>query len=145
MLNRTLETYLRCFCSEQPKVWAEFIPWAGYWYNTSFQSAAHCTPFEVVYGRAPPSLARFIPSETLVEAVTQDLMNRDDALEQLKFHLSRAQEQMTKYANNHRKPSSIKPGDWVYLKIRLHRQVSMAIKLHPELAARYYGPYLVLK
>lgn len=80
VLNRTLETYLWCFCSEQPKSWTGFIPWAEYWYNTSFQGAACCTPFEVVYGRPPPSLARFVPGETLVEAVAQDLMDRDETL-----------------------------------------------------------------
>ena len=65
-------------------------------------------------------MARFIPGEVLVEAVAQDLMERDEALNQLKFHLNRAQNHMTKYANNHRLPSKIKEGDWVYLKIRLH-------------------------
>jgi len=34
----------------------------------------------VVYGRAPPSLARIIPGEVLVEAVAQDLVERGDAL-----------------------------------------------------------------
>lgn len=145
VLNRTLETYLHCFCLEQPKTWADFIPWAKYWYNTSFQSAAQCTPFEVVYGRAPPSLARFIPGEILVEAVAQDLMDRDGALKQSKHHLERDQAQMVHYTNAHRRLSKIKPGDWVYLKIRPHRQSSMPIKLHPKLSARYYGPYLVLK
>ena len=87
VLNRTLETYLWCFCSEQPKSWAGFIPWAEYWYNTSFQGAARCTPFEVVYGRPPPSLARFVPGEMLVEVVSLDLMDRDEALKQLKSHL----------------------------------------------------------
>lgn len=90
VLNRTLETYLRCFATEQPKVWAEFIPWAEYWYNTIFQASAQYTPFEVVYGRPPPSLACFIPGEMLVQAVAQDLMDRDEALTQLKFHLKRA-------------------------------------------------------
>ncbi|WVZ14135.1 hypothetical protein V8G54_011701 [Vigna mungo] len=40
--------YLRCFCSEQPKGWSVILPWAEYWYNTSYQGAAKCTPFETV-------------------------------------------------------------------------------------------------
>jgi len=145
VLNRTLETYLRCFSSEQPKSWSHFLSWAEYWYNTSFHGAAQKSPFEIVYGRPPPSISRFIPGETIVEAVAQDLMTRDEALSQLKFHLARAQEHMTKYANKHRKQSSIQVGDWVFLKIRPHRQVSMPTRLHPKLSARYYGPFLVLK
>ena len=100
VLNITVETYLRCFCAEQPKSWPEFIPWAEYQYNTCYQGAAKCTLFEIVYGRAPSSLARFIPGEVLVEAVAQELMERDEALNQLKFHLNRVQNHMTKYANN---------------------------------------------
>ena len=55
-----------------------FIPWAKYWYNTSFQGAARITPFEVVYCRPSPSLSRFILGETAVEAMAQDLMTRDE-------------------------------------------------------------------
>ncbi|XP_073223389.1 uncharacterized protein [Cicer arietinum] len=72
-------------------------------------------------------------------------MTRDEALRQLKYHLGRAQQQMIKFANCHRKPTKIKEGDWAYLKIRPHRQVTMPTRLHPKLAAKYYGPYLVLK
>lgn len=28
-LNKCVETYLRCFCSEQPKNWAHWLHWAG--------------------------------------------------------------------------------------------------------------------
>ena len=48
VLNRILETYLCCFCSEQPKGWIIVIG-VEYWYNTTYQGAANCTPFEVVY------------------------------------------------------------------------------------------------
>jgi len=36
-------------------------------------------------------------------------------------------------------------GDWVYLKIRPHKQVSLPARLNPKLFAKYYDPYLVLK
>jgi len=48
------------------------------------------TPFEIVYGRAPPSLARFIAGKMVVEAVAQDLLTGDEAFSQLKFHFNRA-------------------------------------------------------
>jgi len=99
--------YLRCFCLEQPKSWAEFIPLAQYWYNTRFQRAAHCTPFEKT---STFSLAKFAPEETLVEVVAQDFMDHGETLKQLKFHLERAQNQMTRYvyANMHGKIALIK-------------------------------------
>jgi len=122
----------------------QFISWAEYWYNTNYQRAAKCTPFEVVYGKPPPSIARYIPGETKLEAVAQDLMNRDEALKQLKFHLQRAQDPMSKFANKHKKSSIIKVRDEVYLKVRLHKQQSMSTTLHPKLSAHYYGPFVVI-
>lgn len=67
VLNRCVETYLRCFCAEQPHTWAKWISWTEYSYNTSFQTASGTTPFRVVYGRNPPSLLQFMPGECRVQ------------------------------------------------------------------------------
>ncbi|BAT84457.1 hypothetical protein VIGAN_04184000 [Vigna angularis var. angularis] len=52
---------------------------------------------------------------------------------------------MVKQANRKRRPVTIKVDDWVYLKIRPHRQSSMLVRLHPKLSARYYGPFRVIQ
>ena len=87
MVNRCLGTYLRCFVLEQPKHWVDWIPWAELWYNTTFHVTTRKTPFEVVYGRAPPPLVCFTKGETNAEAMAAKLVDRDEALRQLKYHL----------------------------------------------------------
>ncbi|KOM41163.1 hypothetical protein LR48_Vigan04g136100 [Vigna angularis] len=88
---------------------------------------------------------RFVPGKTLVEAVSHELQTRDEALNQLKFHLTRAQELMVRRADKARRPSNVEVGDWVYLKIRPHRQTSMSSTLHSKLAAQYFGPFPIIQ
>ncbi|KAL4017961.1 hypothetical protein IC575_021543 [Cucumis melo] len=35
VVNKGLETYLRCFCGERPKEWVSWLLWVEYWYNTT--------------------------------------------------------------------------------------------------------------
>jgi len=112
--NRTLETYLRCFMCDQLRQWLFWLPWAEYWYNTSHHTAAHTTPFEVVYGRKPPSLIKGIPGEVRVAAVQRELMERDEALKQLKEHLQRAQGRMKALADLKRQEKHFEVGEWVF-------------------------------
>jgi len=57
-----------------------------------FHGSIGKTPFEVVYGRTPPLLVHFTQGETRVEIVAADLVDRDEAIRQLKYQLLRAQQ-----------------------------------------------------
>jgi hypothetical protein len=59
VVNRVLGMYLRCLATDRHRQWLKWLPWAEYCYNTSFQSALRATPFEVVYGRPPPTLLTY--------------------------------------------------------------------------------------
>ncbi|TYK22764.1 peroxidase 64 [Cucumis melo var. makuwa] len=48
VLNLGVEAYLRCFCGERPKEWIEWLHWAEYWYNTTYQSSIGISPFQAL-------------------------------------------------------------------------------------------------
>ncbi|GAU22407.1 hypothetical protein TSUD_122930 [Trifolium subterraneum] len=145
VVNRCLETYLRCFISDQPRTWVYWVHWAEYWFNTTFHASTEKTPYEIVYGRPPPSLYRWVQGETRVEAVQRDLLDRDEALRQLKAQLLRAQEKMKFQADKKRIDRSFICGEWVFVKLRAHRQHSVVTRINAKLAARYYGPYPIIE
>ncbi|KAL5751080.1 hypothetical protein ACOSP7_025683 [Xanthoceras sorbifolium] len=69
VVNRTLEIYLRCFTSSQPKDWMKWLTWAEYCYNTSWHTTIKMSPFEVVYGCPPPTLLSYVPGTAKVVAI----------------------------------------------------------------------------
>lgn len=51
VINRTLETYLRCFLGGHPKSWIEWLSWAEFWFNSSHNVYIGMSPFRAMYGR----------------------------------------------------------------------------------------------
>jgi hypothetical protein len=49
VVNKCLETYLSCFASERKNQWAQWLPLSKWWYNTSYHTTTHMTPFEGGY------------------------------------------------------------------------------------------------
>ncbi|KAG6385383.1 hypothetical protein SASPL_154218 [Salvia splendens] len=102
------------------------------------------TPFEVVYGRPPPTIRGFLPGQVRAQAVAEELQARDDVLAHLKHHLGRAQQKMTRAANQHRREVEFKEGDFVYLKFRPYRQSTLFQMQNRKLALRYFGPFRII-
>ncbi|KAF3666495.1 hypothetical protein FXO38_09047 [Capsicum annuum] len=118
------------------------------WLNsgiTRFHSAIQTTPYEVLYGRPPPRHLPYLPGESASAEVDITLINRELKLQLLKHHFLRAQHRMKQQADVHRSDRSFNVGDWVYFKVQPYRQTTISHYPSHKLAAKYYGPFQIIK
>lgn len=144
-LNKCWEMYLRCFAADTPSRWFHLLLWAEFWYNNSYQHSSKLTPFEVVYARPPPRIARYIMDGNTPQAVADSLGQRDDTLALLKSNLQFAQARMKRYVDKGRKDVAFQVGDWVFVCLRPCRQLSLRLQRHTKLSRRFFGPFQVLQ
>nr|GFA70205.1 reverse transcriptase [Tanacetum cinerariifolium] len=90
VVNRCLETYVRCMIGDQPKEWSKWLPLDELWYNSNYHSAINTTPFEALYGQPPSVHVPYMRGVSRVDTVDRSLEAREKALQLLKFHLERA-------------------------------------------------------
>jgi len=141
VVNRCIETYLRCMCSDDPKQWSKWLPLAEWWYNTTYHSTIKASPYEIVYGQLPPAYLPYLPGESTIELVDRSLQKREEQLKLVQFHMKRAQDRMKQLADRHRSERSFDIGDLVFVKLHPYRQVSLAFRNNAKIASKYYGPY----
>ncbi|XP_058734067.1 uncharacterized protein LOC131605768 [Vicia villosa] len=145
VVNRSLETYLRCFAGDHPKTWHKFLHLAEYWYNTSFHSAIQMTPFKALYGRDPPNLMDYVQHSSSEVDLESALQQQQEVLAKLKQHLRKSRITMEKQANVKRKHVTFREGDWVLLKLQPYRQTTVHRRVSQKLAQRYFGPFRIIK
>ncbi|KDP40452.1 hypothetical protein JCGZ_03952 [Jatropha curcas] len=145
VVNRTLEMYLKCFTSSNPRLWTKWLSWAEYCYNTSIHSTTGKTPFEVVYGRSLPTLLSYVLGTAKVATVEQELVDRDSMIKELKGKLQQARNRMKQVYDLKHQERKFEVGDWVFLKLHPDKQKSLALRKSFKLAAKYYGPFKVLQ
>jgi hypothetical protein len=85
VVNKCLETYLRCFSSQNQNQWAQWLPLVEWWYNNSYHTVTRMTPFEALYGQNPPSVQSYLPGVSKVKVVDQTLIAREAILCTLKI------------------------------------------------------------
>ncbi|GKA78748.1 retrotransposable element Tf2 [Tanacetum coccineum] len=74
----------------------------------------------------------------------RSLQAREAAIEMIKFHITRAQDRMKKYADLKRSEREFDVGMWVYLKLQPYRQLTIRKSVQNKLSAKYYGPFLIV-
>nr|GEY92889.1 retrotransposable element Tf2 [Tanacetum cinerariifolium] len=83
--------------------------------------------------------------DSLVESVDRSLQEREQTIQQIKFHLQRSQDRMRNLSNKHRTNRQFKVGMWVYVKLQPHRHVTLRKGAYIKLSSKYYGPFQVVK
>ena len=114
VVNRTLEMYLRCFTSSEPKQWNQWLTWAEFCYNTSVHSSTGKTPFEVVYGRPPLVLLNYVPGPARVVAVEEQLIERDDVIREVREKIVVAQNRMKRIYDGKHKERDLLLETWFF-------------------------------
>lgn len=80
VVNRCLETYLRCMTHGHPKKWEAWLSLVEWWYNTNYHSSLQSTPFGALYGIPPPIHIPYILRDSSVSSLEQLLLDREEAL-----------------------------------------------------------------
>lgn len=117
--NRTVKAYLRCFVNGHPKRWCNWLAWAEFCFNSSYNVSIGMSPCEAVYGREAPTIIKYSKEGTVVQEVDQLLIERDTIIEELKAHLCKAQNNMKLQADKKRRGVENEVGKKVYLKAHI--------------------------
>lgn len=95
-------------------------------------------------GQAPSLQLPYLPHKLAMESIDRSFNTQEALLAQLKQHLSNAVNRMKQFANQHRSVRCFKEGDYVFLKLHPHRQVSVAQHASKKLSPRYFGPFQII-
>jgi len=90
-------------------------------------------------------LTRYTPSSVEPIELQQQLLDRDQILQQLKRNLQRAQQTMKVQADKRRTDISFEVGDQVLVKLQPYRQNSTALRNNHKLGMRYFGPFSIIE
>nr|XP_016510345.1 PREDICTED: uncharacterized protein LOC107827676 [Nicotiana tabacum] len=100
---------------------------------------------EVVYGRPLPIVSRYIRDSSTNPVVVASLRQRDEVLAILKANLLHARDCMKSNADKGRREVQFNVGDWMYVRLRPYRQLSVCLQCHTKLSRCFFGPFQIVQ
>jgi hypothetical protein len=123
--------------------WLSMVEW---WYNTNYHSSLKVTPFEALYGYAPPQIGLGSAPRSMNQSINELFEERQNIARLLKEQLVRAQNHMKRFADKRRTERASHTSHWVYLRLQPYRQVTVqGYSNSHKLKSKYYGLFEILK
>ncbi|GBG74501.1 hypothetical protein CBR_g18911 [Chara braunii] len=143
VMNQILFQLLRPVISPDHQDWDLHLSRAQLVYNTSVHSSTGFTPYRLHWGREPRQPVDDIidkATPTLTPGTAEFTRRYRVDIERARANLLKAQKAMIQQANKHRRPSTIRTSDWVWV---LSSELSREEDISPKLLPRYMGPWQV--
>ena len=99
------------------KGWDEYLPFAEFSYNNSYQTSIGMSPFEVLYGRSYRTPLNWSESRERVYFGPDIVMEAEEKVKIIQKRLRAAQSRQKRYADRGRRELYFKVGDYAYLKV----------------------------
>src|SRR4051812_37118627 len=143
-VNQILEDMLRACVISFGMKWEEFLTYAEFSYNNSYQASLQAAPFKVLYGRkcrTPLNWSEAGERQLLSPDVVQEAKDR---VKMIREHLKAAQPRQKAYYDKRHHGVAFKVGEWAYLRVSPLRGTHR-FGIKGKLAPRFVGPFRILK
>jgi len=141
-INQELEQYLRMFIDHRQEQWPEWLGTAEFTYNNKIQTSTKMSLFKANNGQ-DPRMGFELRKKGKFEKANKFVERMQEIQGEAKAALSKAQEDMKRYADRHRgEIEEYKVGDLVLLSTK-DLKYQMVGRRTEKLTERFVGPYKV--
>ena len=137
IVNKCLETYLRCFVTDKQNKWLQWLHLAKWWYNSTYHTSTKMTPFQALYGYQPPSGKELTINQTKVASVKDLLDECQKVVQILKENLATTRNKMKQQVDQHRIEREFEVGEWVFVRLQPYKQLSLKHQGNNKLAPKF--------